>query len=148
MMAVVLSLVYRQIPGLREVQRVLKLDGLLWVEQISVSVQALSLMLRTLPIELFTTVFEHLMDVLSLRIRLIIVPETWKPVCERFTAIWIADGSTLEALRLKLKALKEQDKTLAGKIMVVVEAFTHRPVTTSVHTKQQYHLIKFGAISY
>jgi len=130
MMAVVLSLVYRQIPGLREVQRVLNTDGLLWVEQISVSVQALSKRLRTLPIELFTDVFEHLMDVLSKRSSLIIVPETWKPVCESFTAIWIADGSTLEALRLKLKALKEQEKTLAGKIMVVVEAFTHRPVTT------------------
>lgn len=48
---------------------------------------------------------------------------------ERFTAIWIADGSTLEALRRKLKALKDTDKTVAGKIMMVVAASTHNPVT-------------------
>lgn len=130
MMAVVLSLVYRQIPSLREVQRVLHEDGLLWVEEISVSVQALSKRLRTLPIELFASVFEQIMAVLSERTSLIAVPKTWKPVCDRFTAIWIADGSTLEALRLKLKALKGEEKTLAGKIMMVVEAFTHRPITT------------------
>lgn len=38
MMAIVLSLVYRQIPGLREVQRVLSQSVLLWVEQLEVSV--------------------------------------------------------------------------------------------------------------
>ncbi|OUL36416.1 transposase [Nostoc sp. T09] len=58
------------------------------------------------------------------------VPENWQPVYAKFTAIWIADGSTLEALRRKLKVLQEQEKTLAGKMMMVVEAFSHRPVTT------------------
>ena len=42
MMAVVLSLVYRQIAGLREVQRVLNEEGLLWVSRIEVSAQAIS----------------------------------------------------------------------------------------------------------
>jgi len=130
MMAIVVSLVYRQIPGLREVQRVLSQEGLLWVERMEVSAQAVSKRLRTLPIELFAQVFEQVMQRISTQPKNQAIPENWQPVCTRFTAIWIADGSTLEALRRKLKALQEQEKTLAGKIMMVVEAFTHRPVTT------------------
>ena len=40
MIAVVLSLVYRRIPGLSEVVRVLESEGLLWVEPFKVSKQA------------------------------------------------------------------------------------------------------------
>jgi hypothetical protein len=40
MMAIVVSLVYRQIPSLSEVTRVLEKEGLLWVESLKVSKQA------------------------------------------------------------------------------------------------------------
>lgn len=53
MVAIVLSLVYRQMSGLSEVLRVLEQEGLMWVEAQSVSKQALSNRLRTLPAELF-----------------------------------------------------------------------------------------------
>ncbi|WP_375478790.1 hypothetical protein [uncultured Nostoc sp.] len=128
MMAIVVSLVYRQIPGLREVIRVLSQEGLLWVEPMLVSTQALSKRLRTLPIELFAQIFEQVMARISTQPKNQAVLENWQPVCAKFTAIWIADGSTLEALRRKLKALQGQQKTLAGKIMIVVEAFHHHPV--------------------
>jgi hypothetical protein len=62
MMAVVVSLVYRQIPGLSEILRVLESEGLLWVEPLSVSKQALSKRLRTLPACLFAQVFEQVMQ--------------------------------------------------------------------------------------
>ncbi|BAY21289.1 transposase [Calothrix sp. NIES-2100] len=130
MMAIVVSLVYRQIPGLREVQRVLSQEGLLWVERIEVSAQAVSKRLRTLPIELFAQIFAQVMERINNQPKNQAIPENWQLVSQKFTVIWIADGSTLEALRRKLKALKEQEKTLAGKIMMVVEAFSHRPVTT------------------
>ncbi len=130
MMAIVVSLVYRQIPGLREVQRVLSQEGLLWVERIEVSAQAVSKRLRTLPIELFAQIFEQVIQRINTQPNNQVIPENWQAVCTKFTAIWIADGSTLEALRRKLKALQEKEKTLAGKIMMVVEAFSHRPVTT------------------
>lgn len=129
MMAIVVSLVYRQIPGLREVQRVLCEEGLLWVGRIEVSAQAVSKRLRILPIELFAQIFQQVMERINVQPQNQAVPVNWQPVYQSFTAIWIADGSTLEALRRKLKALKEQEKTLAGKIMMVVEAFTHHPVT-------------------
>lgn len=56
------------------------------------------------------------------------MPAPWKAVNEKFDAIWIADGSTLEELRKKLKSLQERGTVLGGKMMVVVEAFTHQPV--------------------
>jgi hypothetical protein len=65
MMAIVLSLVYRQIPGLTEVQRVLCEEGLLWVGRIEVSAQAVSKRLQTLPIELFAQIFEQVMERIS-----------------------------------------------------------------------------------
>jgi Transposase DDE domain len=130
MMVIVVSLVYRQIPGLREVQRVLSQEGLLWVERMEVSAQAVSKRLRTLPIELFAQIFEQVIQRINTQPNNQAIPENWQAVCTKFTAIWIADGSTLEALRRKLKALQEKEKTLAGKIMMVVEAFSHRPVTT------------------
>ena len=99
---------------------------------------AISKRLKTLPIELFAQIFQQVMERINNRQpQNQAVPVNWQPVYQRFTVIWIADGSTLEALRSrsvsqrrKLKALKQQEKTLAGKIMMVVEAFTHRPVTT------------------
>lgn len=130
MMAIVLSLVYRQIPGIREVGRILSEEGLLWVERIEVSAQAISKRLQTLPIKLFTQIFEQVIARIQLQTQLTAISSDWQPVSQRFTAIWIADGSTLEALRRKLKALKDTDKTVAGKIMMVVAAFTHQPVAT------------------
>lgn len=130
MMAVVLSLVYRQIPGIREVGRILSEEGLLWVERIEVSAQAISKRLQTLPIKLFTQIFEQVIQRIHEQPQLTAISPDWQPVSQRFTAIWIADGSTLEALRRKLKALKDTDKTVAGKIMMVVAAFTHQPVAT------------------
>ena len=46
MVALILSLVYRQIAGLSEAVRVLKEEGLLWVESIEFSKQALSKRLK------------------------------------------------------------------------------------------------------
>jgi hypothetical protein len=59
MTAIVLSLVYRQMSGLSEVLRVLEQEGLMWVEAQSVSKQALSNRLRTLPAALFAQLFEQ-----------------------------------------------------------------------------------------
>lgn len=43
--------------------------------------------------------------------------------------MWIADGSTLEQIRKNMKISQEEKSKLGGKIMMVVEAFTQRPVT-------------------
>ena len=130
MMAIVVSLVYRQIPGLSEILRVLESEGLLWVEALSVSKQAISKRLQTLPAALFAQVFEQVMQRMHSHKTQLPVPKGWELVQQNFTALWIADGSTLEALRRQLKVLKDQTTALGGKMMMVVEAFNHRPVAS------------------
>jgi hypothetical protein len=127
MMAIVVSLVYRQIPSLSEVKRVMEKEGLLWVESLKVSKQALSKRLATLPADLFAELFEQVIQQLSRRPPRNLA-DGWQQVYEKFTALWIADGSTLEALRKKLKVREEESSPLGGKIMMIVEAFTHSPV--------------------
>jgi hypothetical protein len=55
--------------------------------------------------------------------------EDWKAVRARFPLLACVDGSTLEALRKKTQAVREvSGLVLAGRMMVLVEAFGHRPL--------------------
>lgn len=129
MVAVVLSLVYGQINGLSELLRVLQLEGMLWVDPMEVSQAALDKRFRKLPVSVLTQLLGEVQARLSQRPTAEIVSESWQALQSRFSAIWIADGSTLEELRRQLKVLREQpDTVLAGKMMKVVELFSHRPV--------------------
>ena len=129
MVAVVLSLVYRQINGLSELLRVLQMEGLLWVEPIAVSRTALDKRFCKLPVSLLSQLLTQVQLQLTHRPTGTVLSEPWQALQHRFPAIWIADGSTLEELRRQLKALREHPSTiLAGKLMMVVELFSHRPV--------------------
>jgi hypothetical protein len=56
--------------------------------------------------------------------------EAWEPVVDAFRTIWIADGSTLDALKKTVAELREHvGCVLGGTMLMVVEAFTHVPVT-------------------
>jgi Transposase DDE domain len=130
MSAIVVSLVYRQVRYLSELLRVLEQEGLLWVEAQRVSKQALSKRLVELPASLFLGVFEQVAQRIRQRPLAsgLIAPE-WQGVQGHFSALWIADGSTLERLQRQMGQLRGQSNNpLAGKMMMVVEAFSHRPV--------------------
>lgn len=130
MSAIVVSLVYRQVRYLSEILRVLEQEGLLWLDAQRVTKQALSKRLVELPASLFLGVFEQVAHQIRARPLApgVIAPE-WQPIQERFSALWIADGSTLERLQRQMGQLQAQaNNPLAGKIMMVVEAFSHRPV--------------------
>ncbi|MEA5578206.1 hypothetical protein VB694_17445 [Anabaena sp. UHCC 0451] len=43
---------------------------------------------------------------------------------KKINTIWIADGSSLEQLRKRLKISEDNSSKLGGKIMMIVEAFT------------------------
>jgi hypothetical protein len=125
MVAIVVSLVWRQIPSLTELLRVLAQEGLLWTEAVSVSKQALSQRLARLPSALFARLFSEALEQPA--------PANQPPeageLSANFACLWLADGSTLEAVRRKLKELKQQSETpLAGKMMMIVEGLTRRPV--------------------
>jgi len=145
MVAVVLSLVYRQINGLSELLRVLQLEGMLWVDALQVSQAALDKRFRKLPVSVFTQLLSQVQRRLSERPTGAMVSEPWQALQSRFSAIWIADGSTLEELRRQLKALREQPQTvLAGKLMMVVELFSHRPVAMKYSEQAKANDKTFG----
>jgi hypothetical protein len=127
MAAIVVSLVWRQIPSLTELLRVLASEGLLWAQPVSVSKQALSNRLAKLPSALFARLFCEAVETLEPS------PASRQAdsrhLSERFACLWLADGSTLEAVRRKLKELRgKPDTPLAGKMMMIVEGLTRRPV--------------------
>ena len=132
MVAAVLTLLWRNVPGVTELNRLLKTEGFLWCPSTKVSQQALSQRFLTFPAILFQRIFKEILPNLKVR---------WEARCDRplpesiqfslskFEKIWIADGSTLEALFRKLKSLEEvKQGLLAGKIGVVMDLVTRLPV--------------------
>ena len=129
MVAIIVSLVWRRIPAVTEVQRVLAREGLLWVPPIRVSPQALTKRLDVLP----AAVMGQLLTEVCARLHAQGPPPLphprWASVRDAFSRIALVDGSTLEALRKKTRVLREHEGlVLGGKMMVMVEAFSHRPL--------------------
>lgn len=129
MVALVVSLVWRRCGAIAEVRRVLVQEGLLWVSPLQVSEQGIAKRLDTLPASALAAVFT------DVSVRLYASPppqlpglEKWAGVRAQFPCIAMVDGTTLEALRKKTEALQAQPGlVLAGRVMVMVEAFTQRP---------------------
>jgi hypothetical protein len=132
MVALVLTLLWRQVPSVHELTRSLAREDLLWCKAIEVRQQSLSERFLVFPAELFERVLKGLIPILV---------ERWnerqqRPLApavqmarEHFSAIWIVDGSTLEALFRKLKALEDAPVgQLAGKMCAVIDLATHYPV--------------------
>jgi hypothetical protein len=141
MCAILLSLVWRQIPSLSEVVRVLSKEGLLWAEAVKVSVEALSKRFEKMPAALFATVFEQLLTASAekrhhKRQQIACgaideaAPEHRLQQLEKiYTAVLIADASTLEQVRKTTTELRQQaTAVLGGKMLVIVEALTHLPM--------------------
>jgi len=131
MAAIVLSLVYRRLPSLQEALRILHNEGLLWVEPTRVSRQALDKRFEKMPASLFAGLFQQVVLRISQGASapqsLMLAPQD-QGVLETFSAVWIADGSTLEALRKHLDSLKQASVPLGGKILLLVQAFGHQPL--------------------
>jgi hypothetical protein len=130
MVAIVLSLVWRRLSSLTDVLRLLAQEGLLWSEALQVSQQALSKRLVTLPAALFEQVFREAITAIRSQRQPRPWPKALEPLRGQFPAIWIGDGSTLEALWKRSAALKKAQSShpLAGKLFMMVEVATHLPV--------------------
>ncbi len=132
MMAAVLTLLWRDVAGVRELTRMLARDGLLRCNPTKVSQQAVSQRFLTFPSELFEKLFKDLLP--SLRAgwhsrNQRPLPESIQFTLLKFERIWIIDGSTLEALFRKLQSLEEvQRGQLAGKMSTVINLMTRLPV--------------------
>jgi len=138
MVAAVLTLLWRQIPGVQELNRLLAREGFLWCDVTKVAQQSLSERFLVFPSELFERVFKDLLSQLQRNWQQRLkrpLPDSVKFALCNFERIWIADGSTLEALFRKLKSLEDM-KTgqLAGKICTVIDLVTRLPVEVWFHT--------------
>jgi DDE family transposase len=127
--AIMVSLVWRRVPSIAEVQKVLAREGLLGMAPLQVSPQAITKRLDVLP----AAVMGQLLAEVCARLHAEVPPARllpgWAPARKRFSLLALVDGSTLEALRQKTQVLREREGlVLGGKMMVMVEAFSHRPV--------------------
>jgi len=131
MVAALLTLLWRQVPSVKELSRMLVREDLLWCKATTVTQQALSKRFLEFPAGLFERVFSDLLPQLrqrwyTRRQRPLPVSVKWSN--QRFARILVVDGSTLEALFRHLKSLQEQSAPLAGKIYTVIDLVTHLPV--------------------
>jgi Transposase DDE domain len=127
--AIIVSLVWRRVPSIAEVQKVLTREGLLGMVPLQVSPQAITKRLDVLPAPVMGQLFAEVCTRVQAQSPPPLPHPRWAPVRERFPLLAIGDGSTLEALRKKTAVLRERTGlVLAGKMMVLVEAFSHRPL--------------------
>ena len=126
--ALIVSLVWRRMPSVAEVQKVLAQEGLLGMVPLQVRPQAITKRLDVLP----AAIMGQLCTEVCARWQAQPPPlphPRWAPVRERFPLLAIVDGSTLAALRNKAPILRQREGlVLAGKRMVLVEACSHRPL--------------------
>ena len=133
MVAAVLTLLWRDVPGVTELTRLLETEGFLWCGKAKVSQQALSQRFLTFPAILFERIFTEILPTLKIRWsnrHNRPLPESVQFTLSQFENIWCADGSTLEALFRKLKSLEDvKSGKLAGKMGVVIDLVTRLPIT-------------------
>lgn len=147
MVAAVLSLIWRQVPSVHELTRMLEQQELLWGRAVKVSQQALSQRFLSFRSELFERVFDDLLPRLQARWytrQQRPVPAAVKWALKNYERILAADGSTLEALFRKLDSLQDAPKgQLAGKICTVIDLLTRLPVQVWFHTNPMAHDTNF-----
>lgn len=148
MVAIVLSLVWRQIPSLSEVVRVLAREGLLWLSPMKVSKQAVSARFEALPATLWEQMLNQVIQQINQQRRdsqaassSLAQPQYQPQLQQRFSQLALADASTLEELMRKSQENKEASRLVAGKMMMLVSAFDHVPLqawyTTEVHANER-----------
>ena len=132
MVAAVLTLLWRDVAGVRELTRMLGREGFLWCERTKVSQQALSQRFLTFPAELLERVFKELLPEFSNKWhsrKQRPLPQSLEFARRKFDRIWACDGSTLEALFKKLNSLEDVAiGQLAGKMGVVIDLITRLPI--------------------
>lgn len=130
MVALVLTLIWRRVPGVCTLQRMLARERILWSAPTQVSQPALSDRFLTFPAVLFERVLYRVLARLPARhsARTRPLPADLAAIAARFAGCYAVDGTTLEALFRKLESLREQPSApLAGHLGVAVELLSQLP---------------------
>jgi hypothetical protein len=134
MVALLVALIWRQVPSVRALARLLARDHLLWESPRQVSQQALSQRLRCLPAELVGQVLHETLPALAARAtaRARPHPPAVARALARFGRVWMVDGTTLEHVFRKVGLLREGAGTgtapSGGKCAAVLDLASHLPV--------------------
>jgi hypothetical protein len=128
MVAIIVSLVWRRVPSGAEGQQVLTREGWWGMAPRQVSPQALTQRLDVLPAAVMGQLFTEVWTRLQAPPPPLPHP-SGSPVRERCPLLAMGDGSTLDARRNKTQLLRQgAGLVVAGKMMVMGEAFSHRPL--------------------
>jgi hypothetical protein len=130
MVALVLSMVWRQIGEVTTLVKTLRDEGLLWATPRRVSQQAVSQRLRTFPAILFLRILQTVLPLMHARWQARqrpLPPEiTWAQA--RYTEVTVHDGSTLDALLRKVGLLREAETNpLAGRMTALLDLCSRLP---------------------
>jgi hypothetical protein len=130
MVALTLSMVWRQIGAVNELAKLLRTEGLLWAKPRQVSQQALSERFRTFPALLFLQVLLTVLPLMQVRWqsrRRPLPPEiAWAQ--EHYTEVVVHDGSTLDALLRKVGLLRDSEThPLAGRMTALLNLCSRLP---------------------
>jgi hypothetical protein len=127
--AIMVSLVWRRVPSIAEGQKVLTRAGWVGVAPLRVSPQAMTTRLAGLPAAVMGQLFVAVWTRRQAQAPPALPHPSWAPVRAHFPLLAMVDGSTLEALRQTTDVLRQREGlVLAGKMLVMVEAFSHRPL--------------------
>ena len=130
MVSIVLAMIWRRVPGVCALQRMLASERILWTQPIKVRQPSLTERFLTFPAEMFEHVLYEVLRRLPERhaARTHPVPPVLQRVRSRFVACYALDGTTLEALFRKLKALQEViEAPFGGHLVAICDLITHLP---------------------
>jgi hypothetical protein len=131
MAALVLALIWRQVPSISTLVAMLVREPLLWEPPRRVSQQALSLRLRTLPAALFERLLGEVLPTLQARAaaRGRPLPAPVERALRHYQRTWILDATTLEALFKQVGLLRgATGAPLGGKLLAVLDLASKLPV--------------------
>jgi hypothetical protein len=146
MMAFVLSLIWRQLGSVTEAVRTLNREGLLWVDERTVSQQAIEQRFSSLPAVLFERVLHELLPAMTARWqnRIRPLPPALQWARDHFTATVAVDGSTLDALLRKTGLLRDgQGGMLAGRMAGLLDVISRLPRQVWYEEDAQAHDQRF-----
>jgi hypothetical protein len=130
MVALVLSMIWRQVGSVSTLVLLLERQGFLWTGPVCVSQQALSLRLRVFPAALFRQVLDALLPEMAARAqaRTRPLPPELAWAKAHFSAVLAVDGSTLDGLLKQVGLLRERtDTPLAGRMTAVLDLCVRLP---------------------
>jgi hypothetical protein len=146
MMAFVLSLIWRHLGSVSEAVRVLKHEGLLWVDALRVSQQAVEQRLGSLPAILFERVLGDILPLMAHRwhSRTRPLPPALQWAERHFSAVLALDGSTLDGVLRKCGLLRDgEGPILAGRMAALLDLSTRLPRQIWYEQDQHAHDQRF-----